>query len=301
MRENFGILRLIFMKIKEHLLISAALVLTFVLFAGIADAAAETDSNDSDSSIYFSKIYIDGFNANSNGYKLLLRTYERRTDAYFQPFLADIDFILIEDGKIISQDTLRQVSLLSERQGTTEITNQAHAALNEGKNYTALAKIYLSENGSSKYYKTATSSFTAKNDATITEVYGDGIGASATIKGMSMVPLNASIAFTLAQNGRTIEVKEINAPSIMSHDKDKTVNILWDGNLNEGIYLVSATLQGKDLNVIYEKVFTVEKKAAVDTPTTQETTAERLPGFTSFLAAVAIICLFVQRGLRRGG
>ena len=39
----------------------------------------------------------------------------------------------MEDGKIISQDTLRQVSLLSERQGTTEITHQANTALKEGK------------------------------------------------------------------------------------------------------------------------------------------------------------------------
>ena len=159
----------------------------------------------------------------------------------------------------------------------------------------------MNEKGISNYYKTATSSFTAKNDATITEVYGDGIGASATIKSKSMVPLNATIIFTLTQNGRIVESKEIASPSIMSHDKDKTVNVLWNGNLNEGIYMVSLVLQGKDLNINYDKVFTVEKKVVVATPTSGETSVKSMPGFTSVPLAIVIICLFVQRGLRRGG
>lgn len=287
-------------KLKEHLFVLIALIISAVLFIEIVSAAEVTNSNESDSAVYFSKIYIDGFNANSNGFKLLLRTYERHADTYFQPLLVDIDFILIEDGKTIYEDTLKQVSLLSERQGTTEITNQTHTALKEGKNYTALAKIYLIENGAPSYYKTATSSFTAKNDATITEIYGDGIGASATIKSESMVPLNATIIFTLTQDGRMIEEKEIKAPSIMSHDKDKTVSILWDRSLDEGIYMTSVVLRGKDLNVNYDKVFSVEKEAVVTTPKSEETSSESMPGFTSFLTIIAIICLFVQRGLRRG-
>ena len=279
--------------------ICAALIASAVTV--IASAATENKSNESGSVNYFSKIYVDGFNANSNGFKLLLRTYERRMDTYFQPFLVDIEFILMEDRKIMYQDTLKQVSLLSEKQGTTEITNQAHTALKEGNNYTALAKIYLHEGDVSRYYTTATSSFTAKNDANIIEVYGDGIGASATIKSKSMVPLNATIIFTLTRNGMMVEEKEIKAPSIMSHDKDKTVNVLWNKNLNEGIYMVLVVLQGKDLDIKYDKVFTVEKKAVVATPESGETSSESMPGFTLSLIAIVIICLFIQRGLRRGG
>jgi len=280
--------------------VSVALMLSFVLFTGIVNAAAEINPNESDSSVHFSKVYIDGFNANSNGFKLLLRTYERRTDTYFQPFLADIDFILMEDGKIIYQDTLSQVSLLSERQGTTEISHQANIALKEGNNYTGLAKIYLNEKGISKYYISGTSYFTAKNDATITEVYGDGIGASATIKSQSMVPLNATIIFSLSRNGRIIESKDIEAPSIMSHDKDKTVNVLWDSNLDKGVYMVSVELHGKDLNVNYDKVFTVEPKVVAAAPKPMEKSGESMPGFTSLITAIVIIFLFAQRGLKRG-
>ncbi|MBU4491764.1 MAG: hypothetical protein KKD69_04800, partial [Euryarchaeota archaeon] len=198
-------------KFSGYMFISAALIASAFIFTGIASATTENKSNEGGSAIYFSKIYVDGFNANSNGFKLLLRTYERRMGTYFQPFLVDVDFILIDDGKIVYQDTLKQVSLLSDRQGTTEITNQVHIALREGRNYTALAKIYLHDGGVPRYYLTATSSFTAKNDAAITEVYGDGIGASATIKSKSMVTLNATIIFTLTQDGRILETKEITA------------------------------------------------------------------------------------------
>ncbi len=287
-------------KFSGYMFISAALIVSAFIFTGIASATMENKSNEGGSANYFSKIYVDGFNANSNAFKLLLRTYERRMDTYFQPFLVDVDFILIDDGKIVYQDTLKQVSLLSDRQGTTEITNQAHIALKEGRNYTALAKIYLHDGGVPRYYLTATSSFTAKNDAVITEVYGDGIGASATIKSKSMVPLNARITFILTQDGRILETKEITAPSIMSHDKEKTVNVLWDRKLDEGVYMVSAALLGNDLVVNYDKVFTVEKKEVVVTAKPAGQSGKNVPGFTSVLTAFVIIFLCMQRGLRRG-
>lgn len=280
-------------KFSGYMFISAALIASAFIFTGIASATMENKSNEGGSANYFSKIYVDGFNANSNGFKLLLRTYERRMDTYFQPFLVDVDFSLIDEGKIVYQDTLKQVSLLSDRQGTTEITNQAHIALKEGRNYTALAKIYLHDGGVPRYYLTATSYFIAKNDAAITEVYGDGIGASATIKSKSMVPLNASITFTLTQDGRILETKEITAPSIMSHDKEKTVNVLWTNRLEEGVYVTSVLLKGTDIPVNYDKIFTVKKKTQVTSPVpaTQTGSSHSLPGFSSVLAAIAIFAL----------
>ncbi len=290
-------------RFSEYMLISAIVFALITFFAGIVSASnsqiLENKSNESSSVNYFSKIYVDGFSANSNGFKLLLRTYERHQETRFQPFLADIDFILIKDGEIIYHDTQEQISLLSEGQGTTEIYDQPHIALKEGKNYTALTKIYLHEGGSPAYYLTATSSFTAKNDATITEVYGDGIGSSATIKSKSLVPLNAKITFTLTLNGSVIESKEIMAPPIMSHDKEKTVNTLWDKNLDEGVYTVSVVLKGNDLVVKYDKVFTVEKKTGPSIPASTEQTGKSTPGFTSLITSLVIIFLYVQRGLKR--
>lgn len=289
-------------KSRDCIFISVAVIAICLIGIGSATAqpAMENKSNETISSIYFSKIYVDGFSANSNGFKLLLRTYERRTDTYFQPLLVDIDFILMDEEKIIYQNTLKQVSLVPEKQGSNEITDQAHISLKDGRNYTALAKVYIYDRGSPAYYLTAASSFTAKNDAVITEVYGDGIGASATIKSKSMVPLNARITFTLTQDGRILETKEITSPSIMSHDKEKTVNVLWDRKLDEGVYMVSAALRGNDLVINYDKVFTVEKKEVAATAKPAGQSGKNVPGFTSVLTAFVIIFLCMQRGLRRG-
>lgn len=70
-QKNFRTLHMIFIKFRGHMFVSVALIVSVILFTGIANAAEENNSNDSDSSIYFSKIYIDAFNVNSNGFKLL--------------------------------------------------------------------------------------------------------------------------------------------------------------------------------------------------------------------------------------
>lgn len=290
-------------RFSEHMLISITIIALVTFFSGIVSAATpqmiDNKSNESSTAIYFSKVYVDGFSANSNGFKLLLRTHERYIGTRFQPFLANIDFILMDDGEIIYQDRMEQISLLSEGDGTTDVYNQPHIALKEGKNYSALARVYLYEEGNPRYYLTAKSSFTAKNDATITEVYGDGIGSSATIKSKSMVPLNAKISFTLTHNYSVIESKKIMAPPVMLHDKEKTVNILWNRNLDEGVYMVSVLLQGNNLVVKYDKVFTVENKTVVSTPASTEQTGKSTPGFTSIITAIAIIFLYIQRSLKR--
>ncbi len=170
----------------------------------------------------FSKIYVDGFGVNSNGFKLILRTYERHAQTNFKPFLADIEYILMTQGQVVYSKRVEQIPLSVGSEGDI-LDHQGNVALEEGKNYTGMAKVYLYRDGNPEYYLTASSNFTARNDAEITEVYGDGIGASATIRSISMAPLDAKINFILKQGGRVVETKEIAAPSIMSNDKEKTV------------------------------------------------------------------------------
>lgn len=57
-------------------------------------------------------------------------------------------------------------------------------------------------------------------------MYGDGIGASATIKSKSMVPPDARIVFNLEHDESIIETKEIVAPSIMSKIGEKANRII---------------------------------------------------------------------------
>jgi len=273
---------------KSATLLLLEMLVIVAYFAGSV-SALEDDST----TVLFSKLYVDGFSADSSGVKLLLRA--QRQPLYFQPFLLDIEFILMEGNKSIYENSIKQKSLLD---GSGEFSDVYHIALTEGESYTALAKVYLYESGSPRRYLTSTSSFTAKSDAAITEVYGDGIGASATLKGKSMVPLNGTVTFTLNGNGRELEIKKLAAPAILSHDKDKTTSVIWDRRLDEGTYMVSVVLNGKDLEVRYDKVFTVERKAAVQTPAPPAQQQHSIPGFTWGLAAVVFSSAFIWRKLK---
>ena len=288
---------------KAYIIILIPTLLIASLAAASANSLLEEGiSNDSGASTGFSKIYVDGFGVNSSGFKLILRTYERHSETQFQPFLVDVEYILMAQGKVIHSERDEQVPLPSETEGTTVLNHHAHVALEEGRNYTGIAKVYLYNQGVPEYFLTVSSNFTARNDAEITDVYGDGIGASATIEGKSMVPLNASIIFTLKQGDRIIETREAVAPYIMANDKEKTISVLWNDSLNEGAYMVSVLLKGNDITVNHDKVFTVEKSITAASPnnTAQQGSSDRsAPGFTSVLAILAVLAIFILFNKRR--
>ncbi|HEY9205059.1 MAG TPA: hypothetical protein VIO58_03980 [Candidatus Methanoperedens sp.] len=279
------------------MLLALIILITSTAGASINNSVEKEKLFNEDSAMSgFSKIYIDGFGANSNGFKLILRTYERHAETSFKPFLSDIEYILVTEGLVVYSKRVEQIPLSPGIEGNIILDHQANVALKEGRNYTGMAKVYLYRDGNPEYYLTAISNFTAWNDAEITEVYGDGIGASATIKSTSMVPLDAKIIFTLKQDGRVVETREIAAPSIMSNDKEKTVNILWTDNLGEGTYIVLVLLNGKNLAVNYDKVFTVDKKTSEKTaePVNQSGNAGdnlSTPGFTLIIPVIAILAL----------
>ncbi|NJD52351.1 MAG: hypothetical protein FIB07_05720 [Candidatus Methanoperedens sp.] len=246
----------------------------FMIITSIADASEGSVekvkfSTENNSTFVFSKIYVDGFGVNSNGFKLILRTYERRMETSYQPFLADIEYALIDSGgQVVYSKKVEQIPLSTGVEGVIILEHHGNIALEEDKNYEGVAKVYLYNKGIPEYYLTAQSSFTARNDAEITEVYGDSIGASATIKSTSMVPLDGKIIFTLKKGSKIVETRETDAPHIMSNDKEKTVNILWPDNLDEGTYMVSVILNARNLTVNYDKIFNVDNRTVPKTPGT---------------------------------
>lgn len=281
----------------------------FMIITSIADASEGSVekvrfSTENNPTFVFSKIYVDGFGVNSNGFKLILRTYERRMETSYQPFLADIEYALIDGGgQVVYSKKVELIPLSTGVEGVIILEHHGNIALEEDKNYEGVAKVYLYNEGIPEYYLTAHSSFTARNDAEITEVYGDSIGASATIKSTSMVPLDGKIIFTLKKGSKIVETREIDAPRIMSNDKEKTVNILWPDNLDEGTYMVSVILNARNLTVNYDKIFNVDNRTV---PKTLETTNQSglsggsdysAPGFTIILPvlAIAVIVLINNR------
>ncbi|CAG1004915.1 MAG: hypothetical protein MPEBLZ_02727 [Candidatus Methanoperedens nitroreducens] len=242
--------------------------------------------------VYFTKISIDGVNTDSNGLKLLLRASERHSGAHFQPYVVNVNFILIDHEKTIFSEKVRQVSVGETIGGTAEIVQPWYVSLEEGKNYTALAEIYLVENGKVDYLTTASANFTAIMDAKIEDIYGDSIGASATVKGESMVPLDAKIIFTLKQDGIVLEIREAKAPYIMSNDQEKTVDVLWSKSLQPGEYVIATELRGDDTIARYDKAITVDKKQIPVTPATPTPAA---PGFQLYFAVGALLVIILAR------
>lgn len=245
-----------------------------------------------DPDAYFNKISVDGINADSNGLKLLLRASERHSGAHFQPYVVDVDFMLMDGGKSIFSEKVRKVSVGETIGGTAEIVQQWYVSLEEGKNYTAIAEIYLVENGKPNFLTSASANFTAIMDATITDIYGDSIGASATVKGESMVPLDAKVIFTLKQDGTVLEIRDSKAPYIMSNDQEKTVDVLWSKSLQPGAYVISTELMGEETIARYDKAITVEKK---HTPVTLITPTPAAPGFQLYFAIGALLVIILVR------
>jgi len=270
------------------------IVLILILLTASSAYASDNETLFNESDVGFSKLYVDGFGVNSNGFTLILRTYERLQGTRFKPVLVDVEYSLAMQGKAIYSKRVEQITLPDENEGISKLTHFPRVALEEGKNYTGTARVYLYRQGVPEYYLTSSSSFTARNDAEITEVFGDGIGASATLKSKSMVPLNAKIIFTLKQGEKIIETREATAPVIMSNEKEKTVNVLWTNSLNEGTYMVSAILEGIDIIDRHDKTFTVEKRTLAAANATQPA-AKTAPGLTSFLAAMAILIPVLRR------
>lgn len=296
-KEHWGILNeRLFKRVNMKKIVGVVLLFMITLIPSALGASIGNSTTPTDNNTYFTKIYIDGANADSSGFKLLLRASERHAETHFQPYVVDVNFSFLDGDKVIYSDVKRQIPVGESVSGSAEISHQWQVALQEGKNYTARVDIYLYDMGKEEYLTTATANFTAIMDAVITDIYGDSIGASATVKGDSVVPLDAKIIFTLKQDGRVLEVRETKAPFIMSNDKEKTVDVLWNNSLQPGTYIISSELRGKGVITRYDKAITVEKPrmaAPVATPT------PAAPGFPVYAALAALLAVILARRNKR--
>lgn len=249
--------------------------------------------------IYFSKIYIDGMSANSNGFKILLRPYQRRiAEGLYNPSIVDVKFGIVHDNEIIFTDTIEQASFFE----PVELSGHWKIILTEGINYTAFAQVFLYDNEKQPtYISTSFSSFMSETDAEITNVHGDGIGSSVTIKSKSMVPLDGKVLFLLKQNDTILEEKEIDSPMITSTDEDKTIEVLWDKNLGSGRYVVETKLMTKKEKIIdrYDKVFEIKETTTnVSAASAPTEVVRKTPGFSGIQLIILILIINILRRLR---
>jgi hypothetical protein len=197
------------------------------------------------------------------------------------PTIADIEYMLLFNNK--SQYITKERSVpITGGFSAVSIRKEWKQILENNRQYQARAKIIEKGHGQIRAF---TGSFTAMDDALITDTYEDEMGASATIMGNSNVPWEGSLRFVLLQDGTQIAVKEKKTPVLLT-GKDKTVEVSWNETLAPGIYQLRTVLIGNDGDTIDMTESVIEAKPLNRTAPTAE--AKNSPAFES-LFAIAMI------------
>lgn len=126
-------------------------------------------------------------------------------------------------------------------------------------------------------------SLETRQDAEITDVFGDSRGGTISVEGASEIPLDAEVTISVSRDGEVLETLTENAPVVLDGNEE-TVEVAWTEPLPAGEYVVRGELSADgELLDRAGNVFTVEPRAPTPTPT--ETQA---PG-PGALAALGII------------
>lgn len=232
-------------------------------------------------------VIFEGMIANSEGVSAVIKP----TDAS----LVDIEYMLVEGNDIIYLTKDEKISV-----HTTPLTvnKRWNTLLANNKEYTGRVKVRISDPGS---IIVATDTFTSMDDAEITDIYKDEIGASATIAGNSQVPFDGYVRFTVySENSDEIMESAIMRSPILLTEDDETVEAIWKKRLTEGRYKLTIEIIGNDGDVldIQETVIDVEELTSIynDIPEGTEE-GNSTPSFliTTALTAIAAGAIVLRR------
>jgi hypothetical protein len=212
------------------------------------------------------------------------------------PTIVDIYYMLISGDKALYVSRDRAVPISGGVAAPTQIDYAWKQILENNKKYTGRVKIVELNYNQTRAFM---NSFTARDDAQITETYEDEIGASATVLGNSRVPFEGTLRFELSQNGTPIESIDKKTPVLLTGD-DETVEISWNHTLDPGVYQLSIILLGNDGDIrdIAESIIEAEPVSRPVNNATAEAPAQKSP----LPAAAGIVALAVAAviGRRRG-
>jgi hypothetical protein len=212
------------------------------------------------------------------------------------PTIVDIYYMLISGDKALYVSRDRAVPISGGVAAPTQIDYAWKQILENNKKYTGRVKIVELNYNQTRAFM---NSFTARDDAQITETYEDEIGASATVLGNSRVPFEGTLRFELSQNGTPLQMVEKKTPVLLTGD-DETVEISWNRTLDPGVYQLSIILLGNDGDVrdVAESIIEAEPVSRPVNNATAEAQAQKSP----LPAATCLIALAVAAaiGRRRG-
>jgi hypothetical protein len=203
------------------------------------------------------------------------------------PTIVDIYYMLISGDKALYVSRDRAVPISGGLAAPTQIDYAWKQILENNKGYTGRVKIVELNYNQTRAFM---NSFTARDDAQITETYEDEIGASATVLGNSRVPFEGTLRFELSQNGTPLQMVERKTPVLLTGD-DETVEITWNRTLDPGVYQLSIVLLGNDGDIrdIAESIIEAEPVSRPVNNATAEAPAQESP----LPAAAGLIALAV--------
>lgn len=214
------------------------------------------------------------------------------------PTIVDIYYMLISGNKAIYVSRDKAVPISGGLVAPTQIDYAWKQILLDNREYTGRVKIVELNYNQTRAFM---NSFTATDDAQITETYEDEIGASATVLGNSRVPFAGTLRFELSQNGAPIAQIDKKTPVLLAGD-DETVEISWNRTLEPGIYQLSIVLLGNDGDVRDVEESIIEAKPVSrpvndTTNTTSGAEAQKspLPASAGLIALMAAALIWRRR------
>ena len=222
------------------------------------------------------RFQVVDLSASSSGASLLLRPWK-----VSNPGVADFAFQLIRDGEIIYSETKEDIPVIQ----STQLSIDWPILLDDNTEYSVRIKAISHTPDITSSYVTR---FTAKQDVEIDDmdVDVDDFGVSVTLYGRSQVPFDGIVEVELHKNGSDPLVFT-GKPEPLTLDRDDTVGIIWDDDLDPGTYQVNIyilTLENEILDRYETMLFIPEHTSPITQPTKSQT-----PGFTILLTILGII------------
>ncbi len=218
-------------------------------------------------------VTIDSLISNSESINALITPH--------RSVLMDIDYMLVDGSQVIYTKRDEMVPIHTQ---PLAVQQRWNILLTNEHQYNGRIKVHLYDPIETTI--ASTMSFYSKDDARITDIYKDEIGASATIVGESQVPFDGSIRFTVMDDkSSTIQTITRTVPTLLTDD-DETAEAIWDQKLPAGKYRLIIDVIGNDDYILDSKetIIYVEETATgsendTATYTNGEKDADAMSGF----------------------
>jgi len=201
--------------------------------------------------------------------------------------VVDIYYTLVKGDKAVYISKKESVPIAGSYGSPSDLSIEWKQLLENGREYKGRVKIVEKKNGQTRAFM---NSFTARDDAEITDTYEDETGASATVMGRSRVPFEGSLKFDLYRNGTLLTSVNEKTPILLAGD-DETVEISWNETLDPGIYQLTIQLIGNDGDVIDLEESIIEAEIQPRPQMVETPPEEKGSGMTTMVTAAAVLLL----------